>query len=293
MLRGERAAALAAAQHVGAALRVEEDHSFRPHRAAFGGAKRERVDARLPGDLGKRDIHARERVADPRAIHMQRDAAFVRDVGQLSDLGDPVDRAAFGGLRERKYGRADMMRPTPGATFKRGAQRCGGNLGSVAFQLDELGAAAKKFRRATFIGRDVRSLVAQHRAPRGRQVRDGERIRHGAGRHQKYGDFLFENLGKAPLDSRRPVVIAVAERITHIRTGDRVEDFRRHSGGVVAREVHVSPRSAEAGECNSVALRQRSVILLLRAQNARSNKQQGRRRIWMACSCAWNRTSAY
>ena len=92
----------------------------------------------------------------------------------------------------------------------------------------------------------MRFLVAQHRAPGRRQVRERERIRHRAGRHQEHRDLALEQLGEALLDPLGPLVVAVAERIAGVGLAQRVEDFRRHSGGVVACEIHAFPQSRRA-----------------------------------------------
>src|SRR4029077_10537199 len=104
------------------------------------------------------------------------------------------------------------MRPAPLSVLQRAAQRGGRNLAPLPRQSNELDAAAEEFRRAAFVDRDMRFRMTQHRAPRGRQMRERERIRGRSGRHQEYRDILLENLRKAPLDPLGPVVIAVTER---------------------------------------------------------------------------------
>ena len=240
-LEASRAAALAPVLHVGAALRIEEDHRLRAHRAALGGAERQRVDAGLPGGLGGRDVHARERIAEPRAVHVHGDAMPVRDLGQFAHLGDAIDRAAFGRLRQRQHARADMMRPAPGAVLERAAQGRRRDLAPLAGQSDQLDAAAEELRRAAFVDRDMQLRMAQHRAPGRGQMGERERVRRRAGRHQEYRDLALEKLGEALLDPPGPVVIAIAGRIAGIGLPDRLQDGRRDAGRVVACEVHALP----------------------------------------------------
>ncbi len=86
-------------------------------------------------------------------------------------------------------------------------KRLGRDLAGFARQADELDAAAEEFRRAAFVGRDMRLGMAQHRAPWRRQMGERQRIRGGAGRHQEDRDLVLENLGESsarPAWSRRP-----------------------------------------------------------------------------------------
>ena len=91
---------------------------------------------------------------------------------------------------------ADMMRRRPMAALERAPQRLGRDLAGLARQADELDAAAEEFRRAAFVGRDVRLGMAQHRAPGRREMRERQRIGGGAGRHQEDRDLALEDLGE-------------------------------------------------------------------------------------------------
>ena len=84
VLGEEMAAALAPLRHVGAARRIEEHHRLGGERAALGGAEGERIDAGLPGRLRGRGVHARQRVAEPRAVDMHGEPARMRDLGELA-----------------------------------------------------------------------------------------------------------------------------------------------------------------------------------------------------------------
>ena len=138
----------------------------------------------------------------------------------------------------------------------------------------------------------MRLRMAQHRAPGRRQVRERERIRRRAGRHQKYRDLALEDLGEALLDPPGPVVVAVAERVAGIGLADRLEDFgRRDSGRVVACEVHAFPRHGRLSrleQCNSVALRLSIHVPLVTCREAYGATNRRRRRwIWRAPLLPW------
>ena len=191
------AAALAPLRHVGTARRVEEQHRFGGERTALGGAERERVDARLPGRLRRRCVHARQRIGEPRAVDMDRKPVRMRDVGERLDFLGPIDGAGLGRLRQRQHRRADVVRAAPLRLRERASSVAGAILPAVAREADELDPAAEEFRRAAFVGRDVRLGMAEDGAPGRRQMRERERIRGGAGRHQEDRDLVLEHLGES------------------------------------------------------------------------------------------------
>ena len=57
-------------------------------------------------------------------------------------------------------------------------------------------------------------------------MRERERIRRRAGRHQEDRDLALEDLGEALLDPPGPVVIAVAERIAGVGLPDAPRELR-------------------------------------------------------------------
>ena len=150
--------------------------------------------------VGERRVHARERIGEPRAVDMHGKPARVGDLGELADLVRPIDRAGFGRLRERQHRRAHMVRTAPLPGIERAPQRRGRDLAGFAREPDELDAAAEEFRRAAFVGRDVRLGVAEHGAPRRREMRERQRVGRGPGRHQEDRDLVLEQLGEPPLD---------------------------------------------------------------------------------------------
>ena len=87
-------------------------------------------------------------------------------------------------------------------------------------QSDQLQPATEEFRRAAFVGRDVRLGMTQHRPPRRAQMRDRERIRGRAGWHQENRHLALENFPKPRLDLFGPIVVAVTERVAGIGAAD-------------------------------------------------------------------------
>src|SRR5262249_19722346 len=119
----------------------------------------------------------------------------------------------------------------------------GRDLAAVARKPDQLDAAAKKFRRAAFVDRDMRSRVTEHRAPGRREMRQRQRIRTGPGRQQKDRHVVLEQLGEPRLDAPGPVVIAIGQRGAVVRPRNGGEDLGRDPGSVVAGEIHVLSRA--------------------------------------------------
>src|SRR5207244_9024805 len=78
-----------------------------------------------------------------------------------------VDRARFGGLRERQQRRTDVVRAAPRCRAQRMLQRIGRDLAGFAGKAHELDSTAVEFRRAAFVHRDVRFVMAEYGAPKG------------------------------------------------------------------------------------------------------------------------------
>lgn len=85
----------------------------------------------------------------------------------------------------------------------------------------------------------MRKFVAERRAPRLDQRRDGERIGAGAGRDEGDRHVFPENLGQAPLGALRPIVRAIGWCCPVVGVDDGLKDCRRGAGGIVAGEVEV------------------------------------------------------
>ena len=232
--------ALAALGHECGARGIEYHHRLGRHRATLGGAERQHVDARLPGGLRGRRVEPHQRVGEARAVHVHGKTAAVRDVGQFGDFVDAINGAGLARLRDGERRRDHLVRAVPAISCERSLERIRRNLAVVARESVELDAAAEKFRRAAFVGDDVRLRVTEHNAPRRRHLRKRQRIRGRAGRHQEYSNVVLEDFRETALDRRRPVVIAIAERITRTRAHDGVEDRGRDRRGIVAGEVHFS-----------------------------------------------------
>ena len=79
MLGQKVAAALAAAVEARGPFLVEKDDRFGGHGAAFGGAERQHIDAGLPGRFIGRRIQARQRIAQPRAVHVDAEPRLMGD----------------------------------------------------------------------------------------------------------------------------------------------------------------------------------------------------------------------
>ena len=155
-----------------------------------------------------------------------------------------------------------MMRAAPLPFIERALQRRRRDLAGLACEADELDAAAEEFGRAAFVGGDVRLVVAQHGAPRRREVCQRERVCRRAGRHQEHRDLALKNLGESSLDPLGPIIAAVGERGAVVRPGNGREDLRRDPGCVVACKVHgvlsADRRDGAAAPCDGQAPGKRS-----------------------------------
>jgi len=105
----QMAAALAPIAEIPGRLGTEEDHRLRRHGAVLGGAEGERVDPRLPGDLGRRATEPRHGVGEARAVDMQRQPVAPANLGDGGGLGHRVHGAGLVRLAQADRGRLDVM----------------------------------------------------------------------------------------------------------------------------------------------------------------------------------------
>ncbi len=122
-------------------------------------------------------------------------------------------------------------------------QRVGRDLAGFAGKADELHSTAIEFRRAAFVRRDVRLVMAEHGAPGRREMRKRERIGRGSRRHQENRDLTRKHLGESLLDAPRPDVLPIAQCCALIRPRNSGEDLRGDGGCIVACEVHAPSAS--------------------------------------------------
>ena len=166
----------------------------------------------------------------------------MRDLGESADLVWAINGSRFGRLREREHRRAHVMRAAPLPLGKLGGECLDRYFASLPGEPDELEAAAEEFRRPTFVGRDVRFRMAQHRPPGRRQVRERERIGRRSGRHEKNGNVALEQLREFFLDTSGPGVVAVGQRRPVVRARNGGENFRRDRRRIIAGEIHAGSR---------------------------------------------------
>ncbi len=85
----------------------------------------------------------------------------------------------------------------------------GANLAVGGGKADQFGAAAEEFRRAAFVGDDMRRFVAVDRAIGRHQLRQRQRIGGGAGGDREYRHFGLEQLAGDGLQPRRQFIAAI------------------------------------------------------------------------------------
>lgn len=116
--------------------------------------------------------------------------------------------------------------------------RLGRQLAAIARQADDLGPAGEEFRRAAFVGGDMRLVMAEHRPPGLDQARQRERVRRRAGRDQENRDLALEQLREQGLDPLRPRIVAIGGGEALIGGRHRLHHRRARPGQIVADEIH-------------------------------------------------------
>ncbi len=137
------------------------------------------------------------------------------------------------------------MRAVPAIAGERLLQRFERDFPAVAGQALKFEAAAEKLRRAALVGGDMGFRMTEHDTPLRRDLRQRQGIRRSASRHQENRDIVFENLGHAPLDGSRPVIVAIAPRIAAACFGNGIENGGRDGGRIIAGKIHGRERSAD------------------------------------------------
>src|SRR5437879_13468790 len=99
---------------------------------------------------------------------------------------------------------------------------------------EQLRSSREKFRRAAFIGLDVRVLVANDAVERLAKLRQRECVGRGAIKDKKHLTVGFENLAHQITDARWPTIIAGRRCRADMRRLQRGESRRTNPGGVVA-----------------------------------------------------------
>ena len=194
-LRHELAGALAAIQEVVGQGAVEEDHRLHAERAVLGGAEREHIHARLPGELGRRAAQAHQRVGETGAVHVHAQAPRARSSASAAPRPG-VDRAEFGRLRERQHAGALFVFAAAHGGEHRGRPPAGVSLPAGAAHADQLGAAGEHLGRAALVDLDVRLVMADDRAVRRAARRQRQRIGGGAGDDQIGGQVALEDVAQ-------------------------------------------------------------------------------------------------
>src|SRR6516164_11033739 len=158
-------------------------------------------------------------------------------LGDSADLLDRVDRTEVGRLGQTDRTRlaaVDLPRRNPRKSF---GKAVGIDLAMVPADGGELQAPAEEPRGIGLSGIYVCDLTAINDPPRRAERGQCQGVRRCSGSDWKDAHRGLEQLGKAPLQCRRPIVSAIAQGSFAVCLDQSLEDLRCGPAGVVAAKV--------------------------------------------------------
>ena len=174
---------------------------------------------------------------EPRAVHVHRKTVPLGGGAECRDFVLCVHRPPLRCLAQAQRGRLDVVHAHVLCIRDRGRHLLRRDFPIRRGQSHGLGAAREEFRCATFIGDDVRRLVAIDGAVGGHHLRQGQRIGGGPGGHREYGDRRAEYLARNGLQFLRQNVAAVGSGRAVIRCIDGSHDGIANRAHIIALEI--------------------------------------------------------
>jgi len=220
---------------------IEKDHRFRAQRAVLRGAERENVNAALPGCLRRRAAEARQRIREPRAVHVHVEPVPSRRRRECRKFLETVNRAELRGLRDTHRGGPHVMHTHLLGECHRGGQGLGPDLPRGRGQSEQLRPSREEFRRAAFVRDDVCAGVAINASVGRRNLRQGQGVGRSAGGNRVDQNLRLEQIRHHAGQALSKGIRAVRTRRRGIRRLNRRQDGRAYRGDVVATEI--------AGQC--------------------------------------------
>ena len=174
--RGELHALLAQVQEILAELAIEEYDGLASNDAIFRSAERKNVHAQIARCMAQILAERSRGVRDAGAVHMQEHVPLMRELPQGPNFLRTVNSAHLSGLRDGDHPDLHVVLIANTVIGVAHVMQC--DFAVVMRQRDQL-ATRMLFRRAAFVGINVRILAAEHGVVRTSQRLKSENI--GAG----------------------------------------------------------------------------------------------------------------
>jgi hypothetical protein len=196
------------------------------------------VDALLPGHFRGGTAKRDKRIGKTRAIHVQRQAIFLADCGDCRDVGQFINCAALGRLRDRNAHRLARMDVAFGKAVHRRLQI--GNIDAACRPVDGLDpcSAREKSWCAGLIRNHVRFAVGKGDAARAGDAGLCQGIGRCSGPDKEDGDVALENCAECLLDGAVEIARAIGRGETAGMSGQIFGNFRMGSGPIIGCEKH-------------------------------------------------------
>ena len=218
---------------------AEQEDDLAAHRAGLGQAEGQHIDACLPAHLGGARAGRNQRIAKPRAIHMDPQTRRMRLRGVICNFSHAIGRTVLGEVCQRQDMRRRLMHEIMIDPRQSLVQLRRADLAIRPAQQLQLAATGKEFRRAAFVDGDMRAFMAKHGPGRRTETGQRQRIRRGAGCGQPIVKILrTKHIGQMRPQTPGDRVIAIARLQPGIRGEDGFQHFRMRRGGCVRGEIH-------------------------------------------------------
>ena len=188
-------------------LGLEENDRLGSKTTVFGAAKRQHIDACLPGHLGRRHPQRYQGIGKAGTVHVHAEIVTVRHRSNRLDFLNRINRARLAGLGNTDTRRLGMMHvscPIDGLF-----ERLRGDASVCPRHINEFCPTRKQLGSAALVGIDVRQLVAENLTKRRRQGGQSQCVSRRAGRDQKHRNRRFKNLPKPYGKIPRPRIFTI------------------------------------------------------------------------------------
>lgn len=221
---------------------------------AFGAADVEGVgEAR---DVGQGDVGvgSGQAIGEARTVQVQRDLMAAAERREFFQLGQRVQRAQLGGMRNEHHAREHHVGVTGvGVESLQISFHVGGAQFAVAFGHGEH-LVPSGFNGTGFMNGDVPRIGSDHALVPGQQSRNDHGVSLGAAREEEHvGGLVIASRADAGRHTFAKAVAAIARRRLQVRRRQRFQNARMGAGGIVVLERdHESSSGLPGDVCRAI-----------------------------------------
>ena len=161
----------------------------------------------MPGDFFRRALQGSNRIRESRAVHLQKHLPFFGERRDRVDLIAGVDRPQLGRLGDADHARFVGMQFGLARDYRFDFFEI--DLAGGSSNQQQFGTAGEKFRRAAFVGLDVRLLVTNHAVKRLAKLGQGKGVGRGAVEDQIGLAISLEEVSNRFAQTPHPFIVTI------------------------------------------------------------------------------------